>query len=308
MFVSYIRFGFPVRAINYTYFYSPETISSISGRAYADSDCPSNWLNMSLFGATGNGVSQIISNWNLGDFTYLVSPSPVGSYQRGISNGDYGSTSVQMTSDAVGAELHTWSIPGGSGYNYNLLNGQVKYKWDYTDNKRPWAHSNSVFKFSFNLKVNNSYMIGGSCGYVYASILIEDPNGKYFSIQPQIYDTRYVPNSEYVGWDAGMNAGYANSYYRYDNNGVARYCTKNPASYSSTNSTWTDWHWYGFSIDRTQLLNAINDVNNTYGAGLSTDPSEWRLLLITIQDEIYWPTGNGHLSFAAKDLWAYEEY
>jgi hypothetical protein len=295
----------PASASSYNYFYTPETISGISGRAYANSDCPRRLLNMSVFGGSANAISQSVTGWNLGDFTGVTSPSPLGTYQLGIDNSWYGSTAVQMTSTEMGAQLHTYSIPSGNG---NLLNAQVKYTWDYSDDIRPWQHTTSKLNFSFNLKIPSSYFEGGACGYIYASILLTDPAGHYFWIQPQIYDSRREPGTEYVGWDAGTNSAYANTYYRYGNNGVADYCTKNSASYWSTGSTWSSWRWYGFSVSRTQLLNAINDINSAYHAGLSTNPADWRMTLFSIQDEIYHATGNGHLAFGVKDIWAFEEY
>lgn len=84
-------------------FYTPKPVGNISGRAYADGDAPVHWLNMSTFGQTSSAVAQTISGWNVGDFTGVESPTPVGEYQLGIGNGSYRSSAVQMTDTTVGS-------------------------------------------------------------------------------------------------------------------------------------------------------------------------------------------------------------
>lgn len=175
-----------------TWFYAPQSVGNISGRAYADGDAPVHWLNMSTFGETSSAVSQTISGWNVGDFTGVESPSPVGEYQLGINNAAYGSAAVQMTNTTVGAMVNTFTIPGGSGYNNNLANAQVQYKWNASDNLTPWAYTTSNFYFSYYLQVPNSYFTGGAVGYVYACFLVTDGNGHNLWIQPQAYDVRGV--------------------------------------------------------------------------------------------------------------------
>lgn len=291
------------------YFYTPQSVGNISGRAYADSDAPLHWLNMSTFGETSSAVSQTISGWNVGDFSGVVSPSPVGSYQLGINNSAYGSSAVQMTDTAVGAQVNTFTIPGGSSYNNNLANAQVQYKWDAADNLTPWAYTTSNFNFSFYLEVPNSYFTGGAVGYVVSSILVTDQNNHSLWIQASAYDNRGVGSSgihEYIGFDSGTDTAFADSFY--DPNKTTRYLSESANSNSSTGSTWSGLRWYGYSINRTQLLNAVNDANSKYGIGLSTNPANYTLRFISIQDEIAWPTGNGWLPFGADQIWAYETY
>jgi hypothetical protein len=291
------------------YFYTPQSVGNISGRAYADGDAPLHWLNMSTFGETSSAVSQTISGWNVGDFSGVVSPSPVGSYQLGINNSAYGSAAVQMTDTAVGAQVNTFTIPGGSSYNNNLANAQVQYKWSAADNLTPWAYSTSNFNFSFYLEVPSSYFTGGAVGYVMSSILVSDENNHSLWIQASAYDVRGVGSSgihEYIGFDPGTDTAFADSFY--DPNKTTRYLSESANSNSSTGSTWSGLRWYGYSINRTQLLNAINDANSKYGIGLSTNPANYTLRFISIQDEIAWPSGNGWLPFGADQIWAYETY
>jgi hypothetical protein len=289
------------------YFYTPQSVGNISGRAYADGNAPVHWLNMSTFGETSSAVSQTISGWNVGDFTGVESPSPVGEYQLGIDNAAYGSAAVQMTNTTVGAMVNTFTIPGGSGYNNNLANAQVQYKWNASDNLTPWAYTTSNFYFSYYLQVPKSYFTGGAVGYVYASFLVTDGNGHNLWIQPQAYDVRGVNSNgihEFIGFDKGTATVFADTKY----GAGTRYCSEEQSSNSSTGSTWSGFRWYGETISRTQLLNAVNDANSKFGAGLSTNPANYKLLFISIQDEIAWPTGNGWLPFSAEQIWAYEEY
>lgn len=307
----YLLIGANVAMAARVFYYTPQNITNIAGRAFADSNCPTHLLNMSTSGMGANAVSTSITGWNLGSFTGVTSPSPYGNYQKGNLASSYGSLGVQMTGIQYGAHVHTYSIPGGSGYNYDLANAQVKYKWDLNDNIRPWANSIiSNFQCEFDIKVPNSYMTGGAVGYVYLSILIKDstlgPNDGWIYIQPQIYDTRWAPNQEYIGWDAGTNTVFANTFYDYYNS--TQYGTKLPSSPPSRGYTWSNWERFGFSISRAQLTKIIDDINSQYSLGLSNNPSHYKLELFTVQNEIYWPTGNGHLSMGIRDIWVYSEY
>lgn len=288
-------------------YYASEPITNITGRAFADGDAPVHLLNMSTFGETPLAVSQTISGWNVGDFTGVESPAPVGNYQLGIDNAVYGSPAVQMSGTTVGAVVNTLNIPGGSGYNNNLANAQVQYKWNASDNLTPWTYSTSKFNFSFNLQIPESSFTGGAVGYVLASFLVTDGNGHYLWIQPQVYDVRGVNSSgihESVGYDKGTATVFVNTMYGLG----TRYCTQSAGSSSSTGSTWSGWQLYSESINQTQLLNAINDANGAYQVGLSKNPASYILVFISIQAEIAWPTGNGWLPFTAEEISAYETH
>lgn len=289
----------PANAVVSSYYYTPECITNISGRVFTDRSGPLHFLNMSVFSQPSIIESQAVT-WMVGDFTGVYPSSPIDCYQRGVDNSWYGSCAVQIYCTQMGAMLHTWSVPTRN----TLINSQVKYEWSSFDNIHPWMHTDSVFKVSFHLKVPAAYMTSGACGYVYASICLADPNGKYFWLQPAAFDTRGISNSESVGWDKGTSSAYAGTFYGSN----TRYISKDPASAISTGTTWNTWRWYCFTIDRTQLLNAVNDINSRYNVGLSSNPAAYRLGMITIQDEIYWPLGDGYVSMGVKDLWAYENY
>jgi hypothetical protein len=290
-----------------TYFYKSQSVGDIDRRAFADGHPPVHWLNMSTFGQTSSAVSQTISGWNLGDFTGAKSPTPVGKYQRGIDNAAYRSSAVQMTNTIVGAMVNTDTIPGGSAYSYDLANAQVQYSWNASDNLKPWAYATSNFNFSFYLQVPDAHFTGGAVGYVYASFLVDDGNNHQLWLQPQVYDVRGVNSNgihEFVGYDKGTATVYANTLF----GAGTRYCTPTSGSSPSTGTTWSGWRWYSESISRAQLLNAVNDANSKYGVGLSTNPANYTLTFISIQDEIAWPTGGGWLAFSAKKIRAYETY
>jgi hypothetical protein len=290
-----------------TWLYTPESISDISGRVYADAGAPAHLTNMSTFGQTSNAVSQTITGWNLGTYTGVTSPSPLSDYQRGINNSVAGSSAVQMTGTEMGVIIKTSSIPGGSGYNGNLANGQTSYQWTSQDNVRPWAYSDSVFNMSYDLKIPQATITGNACAYACASILIKDGTGKYFWIQPQMFDTRGAPHTEYYGWDNGTNSGYVNTFFDASNNRT--YCSLLSGSYASTGSTWSDWHYYGYSISTNQLLSAINSINTAFNVGLSTDTSTYWLNLITIQEEAYWPSGTSAVAtMGIRNMTAWDTY
>ncbi len=248
------------------FYYTSENIGNIKGRAFADGDAPVHLLNMSTFGETSYAVSQIISGWNVGEFTGVESPTPVGNYQLGVDNAAYGSSAVQMSGTTVGAMVNTLNIPGGSGYNNNLANAQVQYKWIASDNLRPWAHTTSNFNFSFKLQIPKSHFSGGAVGYVLASFLVTDGKGHNLWIQPQVYDVRGVNSNgihEFVGYDKGTATVFVNTMY----GPGTRYCTQSSGSSSSTGSTWSGWQVYSESIQPDEITECRQRCQQSISCG-----------------------------------------
>lgn len=191
------------------YYYTPEHVGNITGRAFADTAPPPNLLGIVTFGCGTNAVSQTI-DWQMSPFTGVISPDPIGNYQRGISNSEYGSTAVQMTDQEMGGQLHTYSLARATN-NYNLSNLGVNYSWSAATVPKPWIYTNSVFKFSFNMISIASYMEGGAVGYIGANMLLKDENGKWLWFGPQLFDTRGAPTNELVMWDTSTATAIAAS-------------------------------------------------------------------------------------------------
>ncbi len=290
------------------YFTIQENIKSFDNESvYIDANAPPRKWVMSTFGWGAWNKNNTIANWNLGDFTGISIPAPLEKWQRGVSPGWNGSSAVIMNKKSSGCQNHTWSIP--MGLNHNLANCQVKYRWEVKDNKRPWDGSaNSQLEMSYTAKVPNAYMSGGAVGYVYASILIQDENGKKLWIQPQMFDTRGAPNREFVGWDAGTNSAYANTFFKYSDFGIGRYMSKAPYSSQSRGALWSNWVLWQFSINRSQLLAAIIDINSRFNSGLSLNVWNYKLLLVTIQNEIAWSKGNGFLGMGINNIKVWESF
>jgi len=156
------------------------------------------------------------------------------------------------------------------------------------------------------LQIPTAYMTSGACGYVYDSLLLYDTVSQTnFWLQVCHFDTRGTPDDEYTAWDEGTNSAFFTSYFGSD----TQYVTKSPYSYSSTGTTWSDWHFYRFHVSHSQISQIAAKINSEQGTSLSTNPSNYRLDLLTVQNEIYCPVGtNGHLGMSAYDIYLYEEY
>lgn len=267
--------------------YAPETVTNIEGRVYVDVNDPIHQGFLRLGGMSSTAASNIISGWNVGTYTGATTTSPIANRQRGVNNAVPGSTAVQMFGTTAGFIIDTNSIPGTSDYTYGLANAQWGYAWDGADNIRPWASSTSAFGMDFVMKIPIAKQRSNSePGYVYASILVQDVvSGKSLYLQPQVLDTRYVPY-EFYGFDAGTQTAFVGA--KFKANG--RYASKTTNAVS-TKTPWANFKTYGFTINRQQLLNAVSDINSAYASGLSLSPEDYRLILITIQSEVYWGSG-----------------
>ncbi len=285
--------------------YSPESISDITGHVYSDpSVLPFHKTIMATFGLGADATSQTIT-WNVGDFTGLNVPDPKENYQRGINNSWYGSTAVQMYGNYAGIQVHTYSAP--SHPDSNLANAQISYQWSESDNEHPWNYDSSIMAMRFNLQVPTVWVEGGAVAYSNAILLLEDTStGKKVWYIVNMYDTRDMSIfKEYIGWDSGTNIPMIITYFGHG----TRYTYIPSNSATSTDKTWSDWKFFEFFVSRNNLTWAVNDVNSQYSMGLSTDPNNYIILLMTIQGEIYWPSGgNGHLGVSMGDIYLSEVY
>lgn len=285
-----------VRATTQT-IYSPETITNINERIYVDVPDPVHQTFIRLGGMSASATSQTITGWNLGKYTGAKTSGTIANYQRGVNNNVPGSSAVQLFGNTAGFIVDTTSIPGNSAYTFGLANAQWGYAWNSADAIKPWATSTSKFNMDFDMKIPIAkHKSNSEPGYVYASILVRDgTSGKYLYIQPQILDTRYIPY-EFYGFDVGTQTAFVGV--KFVSNG--RYASKTSTSTASTKTAWNAWKHFGFTINRTQLNNAITDINAVYGAGLSLDYANYTLILITIQDEVYWGSGVRGTKIAAS--------
>lgn len=304
--IAYIPFEKPEpNAI--TYFYTPEYISDINNRVYANMDCPEikDQTAICVWRLGDNAVNQDI-HWAIGDFTAFY-PNPAnGLTQKGINNNWYGSTSFQMLGTAMGVHIHTWS--SGEDIPKNLANGQVYYLWS-NNHQKPWTHNDSVFVMKYDLKVPNCYMESNSIGYIYASILLKDNNNKGLWLQVHNFDTRnlFVEQTGFDGGDTGTNLPYFNSYFGKTTN----YVTMGAGSSSSTDTTFQEWKYYEFRVSAKQIDAIIKKTNAEHGTSLSNNIADYSMALMSIQAEIHRPLSpiqHGHMSMSIRDIYLLEEY
>jgi hypothetical protein len=244
----------PASAI--TWLYTPESLSSIDGRYYNAAANPQRLMNITVFHQGTGAVSQNITDWNLGTYTGVTTPSPLGNYQRGIDNSTPGSCAVQAVGTQWGSVIDTASVTENpASYNYKN-NVSLRYGFGGGSPVYPWATTVGSFNMSFDLKVPTATFVSGTVPHVYASISVIDPNGQFISIQPNMYDPRGAL-TEFSGWDPVGNAAYVHSSFT----SSAKFISILPGSSTIATTTWNDWRYFSFSITGDELLTIINKIN-----------------------------------------------
>ena len=278
-----------------------DNVTNIQGRAFSNpaslDALQLHRMNMVTF-AVGNGATGAPITWNVGDFTGFNPPPPLSDFQRGIDNGWYGSTAVQMQGTASGMFINTESSP--EHLWHNLTNVQMACTWADYDQVRPWAGAGSEFVMKFLCQVPNSTGVGGAIPYTAAIIYLKDTTtGMYLWYSVPIYDIRgWSTFSNALLWDHVTQQAIVMSYFGSN----SAYIKKDLGSNESTGSTWTGWREYGFRVPRANITKAIQDVNLKYNISFSQNPDDYIMTLASWQAEIYWPPGgNGTLAMSVKD-------
>ncbi len=293
------------------WYYTPQSINDISGHAYSNLTNPVYNVTMMYTSRQGNVSAQPLSTWNLGDFTGLTSPSPLGQYQRSgaYPENSYGANAVQMAGTAAGCMVNTWTA-NMTRDSSNLATSVFQYGWNPTEyaTMKPWANSGTL-TFQFEMQVPQAYVAnpaGGDCAYTYGSLWLSDGHGHGLWVQPQLFDTRGAPSREYVGWDEGTNTAFANTFFDYNNN--TSFCTRPQWSNWSTGSTWSGWRQYAVTISDSQLQAAINAVNNQYPNAIWGNAADYQLGLWTVQDEVFWPTSNVNCAMSVRNVYLHSTF
>jgi hypothetical protein len=284
-----------------TYWYQPENMTNISGRAYADS-AGGEFLKFRAvtFGWGSDGVSTPITAWNSGQKTTVSISAPLKDHQRGRpGNNYYGASTVAIDGTGMSCWHSTYSLVRGLHLGASECQGNVKFP--ATDTYRPFASGTKGLAMAFYLKIPYVKQ-GDSPTYFSVGLRFVDKiTGKGISVGNYLYDSRnrWVEN---IGWDIGMNTGYVCSFV---GSPTRLYFDATQGAHHGGAETWKDWQYYQFNIKPYNLLNAIRNINTKYGAGLSEDLTRYRLAYVQATSVISWPSGtnlNGEIASAMKNL------
>ncbi len=293
--------------------YSPEFVNTIDGRALSDpSYVPEHKTMVATFNQ-GDVASNPVS-WDVGDFTGLHVGNPKENYQRGYNG--YGWSALQLYNFSAGAMVNTYSIP--TYPSYPIANGQIFYHWSDSDDIHPWRYPSSILTMHFNMIIPDAYRSTTDTQvYANAALLLKDTStGKEMWYVVNMFDLRGT-FSEVVTYDSSQDTGLP-MVLTYFGSGT-RYAYRWINSSSATGNTFNEWKFFEFCINTQNLTSAVNDLNAQYGSGLSTDASNYVLVSMIVEAEVYWPghapgesndgSGNqGHIGFAVKNIYLTEVY
>lgn len=302
-----------------TYYYTPQTVGNYAGRVFYDALTPINQMGFNLSGQS-DGATGPVTGWNLGNFTGANSPNPVGNYQYGLSS--YGGASVSMfdqgTEPVFGVMMNSWSFP----YNpaTELSGTYLQYRFCDAQNVRPFSYGpSSVLHYSHMLQVPQAYTQSGGRAYVIQGITFADNvSGMYFWFGPLAFDTGFTTGVEGIQLDLGTSAYIAGTYFGSN----TAYMTRANSSFSTTNQTWQDWHWYGYSVNYSQMIRMITDINAQITATcqqgqtcrkFSLNPEDYQIGMLYVGGEVTRPiptntARHANMGYSTYGHWLYVTY
>ncbi|MCB0132359.1 MAG: hypothetical protein KDD78_15970 [Caldilineaceae bacterium] len=263
--------------------YDPVYIVDITGRIYVNRGRP-NGRTVLYAGGTGN-MAQYVVNWQVGDFTGFFPTAEARKTQRGIPEGTYGSSAVQMEGFTTG--IHLRAHPDDTSEPSQFA--QLYYGFE--DEPRPWGEGvNPRFCVDQELAVPQSFWTGQSFNYVYLSMaLIDGVTGQRLWILPSYYDSRpeiIARGDNLVLWSE-TNEPILYTYLQAGN-----YLTPLPVSSQSTSSPWSEWRYFGFCITEPQFNQLITDINAQFQLSLSDSLQTYYIESFGMGPEMYNPAGN----------------
>jgi hypothetical protein len=236
-------------------------------------------------------IDQPISAWNVGGFTGLTPPNPIGQYQFGHDNGRYGSSACQLDGTWAGALLDKNDGPQAATY----YGWGLEYFWS-APRYKPWSSQYAsaqlpdgpYFRLQTNWDVGRSYL-GTSIQYSQICATFYDAgSGRSLWWCPEAWDSRAVPPSETI-FANGFSKG-SDIVLTYFGKGT-RFSTLHCQSQTrdQTNPSALQPDWYATYLPWSQFHALTTQLNEDYGANYSTNPDDYYLIAVLSGSEMYAP-------------------
>ena len=286
-----------------SYIFQQSSSDSVANILFVNSLNPSGGFGVSQWFANPNGPSDVVVNWNVGDFTGFY-PANKSTAQLGVSNASYGSTAVQAEGGTIGLMIHTQSAETATtnpatifaivpGANLNVY---------------PFANPDQLLIYSMELQVFGAYNQAPGIGYAGQYFFFADhTSNKGFWYGNVVYDPRGMQEAvmfdgAYNGDTPGTSSPIILSVAGLQN---AQYSTALDGAGIQT-STWTGFKKFTFAISPANLKNAIAAVKRQYPnqySNLSDDPVNYYLTSFNFDPEIAKVNGGeGWLGLSFKNI------
>jgi len=270
----------------------PVPVGQVACRVIMSGDAiPAGRMNTALW-QVGNARTAV--SWDVGQFTGFR-PGAAGewaAHQRGPNN-TTGTSAVQLRDGTVG--LYVNSASAGVTPNGDILPAVMHVDFPSTADHRPFISANEELVYALDLQVPTAQRTGG--GEVYAAAVLrfqETLSGRQVWFSIQALDLR-GPQPEQTILDScaacsqmpiilttfapGMRFGHVAS---------------DSATFSA--APWSGYRHFEFRVNRAEFSAAIQDVKTRFAlndAQLSPDASDYRLIHLNVNPEVYAPAGGG---------------
>ena len=300
----------------HTIFYEPTSLTHADGTdVFSDPDqcgCISTPQDKTVCWMYGVGtIDQSISSWNVGDFTGLDSPDPIGQYQYGHDNGRYGSSACQLSGTWAGALLDKNDGPQAATY----------YGWglDYFWSNllyRPWSaqYSSTQLPGGPYFRIQSNWDLGRNdlgTSIQYSSIcatFYDTGSGRslWWCLHP--WDSRGADTPgeaiQFNGFSKGSDI--IDSYFATGTRFSTLQCQSQTRGQTNRNASQSDW--YAAYLPWRQFHALTTEINTDFGASYSGDPENYYVTGVLAGSEMYAPgTTYGWFASRVGDLTAMDD-
>jgi hypothetical protein len=237
-------------------------------------------------------IDQSISSWNVGDFTGLNPPDPVGQYQYGHNNGRYGSSACQLDGTWAGGMLDKNDGPPTATY----YGWQLAYFWSVPHYK-PWSPQYAstqlpggpLFRLQTNWDLGRNFL-GTSIQYgEICATFYDGGSGRSMWWCPHPWDSRGADAQaeaiQFNGFSKGSDI--VDSYFGTGTHFATPHCQSQTRGQSNPNALQPDW--YAAYLPWSQFHALTMKINTEFGANYSSDPENYYLTAVLAGGEMYAP-------------------
>jgi hypothetical protein len=237
-------------------------------------------------------IDQSISAWNVGAFTGLNPPDPIGQYQYGHDNGRYSSSACQLSGTWAGALLDKNDGPQtatyyGWGLEY-FWSGLLYQPWSsqYGSTQLPGG---PYFRMQANWDLGRNFL-GTSIQYGSICATFYDAgSGRSMWWCAHPWDSRGAdaPGEaiQFNGFSNGSDI--VDTYFGTATRLVTLHCQSQARGQTNRNARQPDW--YAAYLPWSQFHALTTEINTDFGANYSSDPENYYLTGVLAGSEMYAP-------------------
>ena len=210
----------------------------------------------------------------------------------------YGTSTVQIEGDTVGAYINSADYPNGSNYDKMMITPGISF--GAANGVPVFATEESALVVSTQIQIPTAYAAGTgplSKSYATFDLCFVDPNGNRISYGTSLLIYNYPPHPETVNFDDPSQSIMINGSLTPANSRI----TMLTGTTESQSLPWSGWKHFRFAVTHNEFQAALQDMQKVYPSkNASTNPADWKFEGFHLNAELLFGTGPAQLGWSMR--------